>query len=194
MIILASTSPTRRALLDNAGLPYSAVSPQVDERGLVAQHPHWSPEETAIRLAEAKALDVSIRFPDAIVIGTDQVLSLGSKAYSKPANLEECRQHLFELRGKTHALISTVVCARGGEAVWSYTSQALLTMREFSQAFLEDYLETVGADCMTSVGGYKIEGCGLQLFERIEGDHFTILGLPLLPLLSYLRTAGEILT
>lgn len=194
MIILASTSPTRRALLDNAGLAYSAVSPQVDERKLVAEHPHWPPEEMAIKLAEAKAIDVSTRFSDAIVIGADQVLSLGSKAYAKPASLEECRRHLLELRGKTHALISSVVCARGGAAVWSHSSQALLTMREFSPAFLDDYLETLGADCMTSVGGYKIEGPGLQLFERVEGDHFTILGLPLLPLLSHLRTAGEILT
>ena len=194
MIILASTSPTRRALLDNAGLAYAAVSPQVDERHLVAQHADWSPEETAMKLAEAKAIEVSTRFPDATVIGADQVLALGHKAYAKPASIEECRQHLLELRGKTHALISAVVCARGGAAVWSHSSQALLTMREFSPAFLEQYLERLGTDCTTSVGGYKIEGPGLQLFEKVDGDHFTILGLPLFPLLSYLRTAGEVVT
>jgi septum formation protein len=194
MIILASTSPTRRALLDNAGLTYSAVSPQVDERDLVARHADWSPEETAMKLAEAKAIEVSTRFPDAVVIGADQVLALGHKAYAKPASVEECRRHLLELRGKTHALISAVVCARAGATVWSHSSQALLTMREFSPAFLEQYLERLGADCMTSVGGYKIEGPGLQLFEKVDGDHFTILGLPLFPLLSYLRNAGEVVS
>ena len=192
MIILASTSPTRRVLLDNAGLAYSAVSPTVDERELVARHPHWSPDETANELAAAKAIDVSVRFLDAFVLGADQVLALGPTVYAKPGSVDECRKHLQELRGKTHALISAVVCARGGSVHWSHRSQALLTMREFSDDFLKRYLERVGADCMTSVGGYKIEGAGLQLFERIEGDHFTILGLPLLPLLSYLRTAGEI--
>lgn len=192
MIILASTSPTRRALLDNAGLAYTAVPPQVDERALIAQNPHWTPGETALKLAAAKASEVSARFPDAIVIGADQVLALGQKSYAKPTSIGQCRQHLMELRGKTHALISGVVCARGGAAAWSHTSQALLTMRAFSETFLDHYLERVGADCMTSVGGYKIEGLGLQLFETVEGDHFTILGLPLPPLLSYLRMTGEI--
>jgi septum formation protein len=192
MIILASTSPTRRALLDNAGLAYMAIAPRVDERELVARHPGWTPQEMAVRLAEAKAVEVSVRYPEAAVIGADQVLALAAKAYAKPANADECRQHLLELRGKTHALISSVVCARGGIAEWSHSSQAQLSMRDFSDEFLAQYLNQVGADCTSSVGGYKIEGPGLQLFEEVTGDHFTILGLPLLPLLAHLRRTGDI--
>ena len=192
MIILASTSPTRQNLLSNAGLHFTATAPAVDERSLVSAHPHWSPYETALKLAEAKALDVSLRYPEAWVIGADQVLALGGKSYPKPSGREECRQHLLELRGKTHSLISSVVCARGGKVDWSCTSDAKLTMRGFSEGFLDRYLDSIGADCTSSVGGYKIEGPGLQLFEAIDGDHFTILGLPLIPLLDHLRKAGEI--
>jgi septum formation protein len=192
MIILASTSPTRRALLDNAGLSYTPIAPRVDERELIARHPDWSPDETALKLAEAKAVEVSLRYPQAVVIGADQVLALGAKIYAKPSGIDECRQHLLELRGKTHALISGVVCARGGSTEWSHSSEALLTMRVFSESFLAQYLDQVGADCTSSVGGYKIEGLGLQLFEEVTGDHFTILGLPLLPLLTHLRRTGDI--
>jgi septum formation protein len=192
MIILASTSPTRKALLDNAGLSFTSVSPQVDERDLVQRHPDWSPKETALKLAEAKAVDVSVRYPQAVVIGADQVLALGTKAYAKPSGIDECRRHLLELRGKTHALISGVVCARGGATEWSHSSEALLAMRAFSESFLTQYLDHVGTDCTASVGGYKIEGLGLQLFEEVKGDHFTILGLPLIPLLAHLRRTGDI--
>jgi septum formation protein len=160
MIILASTSPTRQAMLRNAGLAFTAVSPQVDERELAARHPGWSPAETALKLAEAKALDVSRRHPQALVIGADQVLALGRKTYSKPSTRAQCRQQLLELKGETHQLISGVVCARGGTVEWSHTAEANLTMREFSQT--------------------------------IEGDHFTILGLPLLHLLAHLRAVGEV--
>lgn len=192
MIILASTSPTRQAMLKNAGVNFTAISPQVDERDLAARHPNWSPAETALGLAEAKAVDVSRRHPQAIVVGADQVLALGQKIYSKPSSREHCRQQLLELKGQTHLLISGVVCAQAGKARWSHTADARLTMRTFSEAFLEGYLDAVGADCTTSVGGYKIEGLGLQLFQDVEGDHFTILGLPLLPLLAHLRNVGEI--
>lgn len=192
MIVLASTSPTRRAILSNAGLAFTTVSPSVDERDLVARHPHWSPENTALKLAEAKAVDVSARYPDAIVIGADQVLALGSKIYAKPSSIEECQRQLLDLRGKSHKLISSAVCARGGLVQWSHTAEAQLRMRPFSDRFLMRYLDEVGTDCMSSVGGYKIEGVGLQLFEEVHGDHFAILGLPLLPLLHHLRLAGEI--
>ena len=192
MIILASTSPTRQAMLKNAGLQFTAVSPHVDERGLAARNAGWSPADTALKLAEAKALEVSSRYPDALVIGADQVLALGQKTFSKPANRDSCRQQLLELRGETHFLISGVACARNGRTEWSHTAAAQLVMREFSESFLESYLDAVGDDCTTSVGGYKIEGLGLQLFEEIRGDHFTILGLPLLQLLSHLREAAEI--
>lgn len=194
MIILASTSATRQTMLRNAGVEFNIVPPDVDERDLVRRHPHWSPAETASSLAEAKALDVSRRIPTATVVGADQVLALGLKLYSKPSSLEQCRQTLTELRGKIHSLISSAVCARDGKVVWSHTAEALLTMRAFSDEFLEHYLQEVGADCMTSVGGYKIEGAGLQLFEEVKGDHFTILGLPLLPLLRHMRSTGELLS
>ena len=194
MIILASTSPTRQTILTNAGLSFTAAAPGVDEGDLVARNPSWSPQEVALKLAEAKAADVSRRYPDALVIGADQVLALGNRIYAKPATPQQCRQHLLELRGRTHMLISSVVCARSGETQWFQTAEASLVMRQFSDEFLEQYLGKVGMDCMSSVGGYKIEGLGLQLFEKVEGDHFTILGLPLLPLLSYLRSTGEIMS
>lgn len=194
MIVLASTSPTRQAMLRHAGLAFAAISPDVDERELVARHPDWTPEHTALKLAEAKAVDVSTRYPAAVVIGADQVLALGSKSYAKPSSIEECRQHLLELRGKSHQLISSVACAQGGIVQWSHTAEALLTMRLFSDGFLTQYLEEMGNDCMSTVGGYKVEGLGLQLFEEITGDHFTILGLPLIPLLNQLRSMGEILS
>lgn len=192
MIILASTSATRQALLRNAGISFTAIAPDVDERGLVARHPDWSPSDIALKLAEAKAREVSARYPQAIVIGADQVLALGEKTFSKPASRESCRQQLVELRGNAHHLISGVVCARDGRPEWSHTSTAQLVMRMFSESFLESYLDAVGDDCTTSVGGYKVEGLGLQLFEEIRGDHFTILGLPLLQLLEHLRDAGEL--
>lgn len=194
MIVLASTSPTRQAMLRNAGLAFTAASPHVDERDLVARHPQWTPENTALKLAEAKAIDVSIRHPDAVVIGADQILALGNKVYAKPSSIEECRQHLLELRGKSHTLISSVACAQGGVVQWSHTMKALLKMRQFSDRFLTQYLDEMDNDCMSTVGGYKIEGLGLQLFEEINGDHFTILGLPLIPLLKQLRSMGEILS
>jgi septum formation protein len=192
MIILASTSPTRRTLLEQAGVPFTPVAPAVDETDLITRHPAWSPDETALRLAEAKAVEVSLRYPGDLVVGADQVLGLGARIYGKPNSIEQCRQQLFELRGKTHALYSSVVCARSGSIQWSHTEKAMLSMRRFSGDFADSYLEQMGDDCMTSVGGYKIEGRGIQLFDDISGDHFTILGLPLLPLFGYLRLIGEI--
>jgi septum formation protein len=192
MIILASTSPTRRALLEKAGVSFTAVAPAVDEWSLIAQHPDWSPDETALKLAEAKAIEVSVRYPEELVIGADQVLALGTRIYGKPDSIDQCRQHLLELQGKTHALISSVVCAQSGAAQWSHSAKAMLRMRGLSEDFVDIYMKQVGDDCMSSVGGYKIEGLGIQLFDNIVGDHFTILGLPLLPLIEFLRLKGEI--
>lgn len=192
MIVLASTSATRQAMLRSAGLSFASAVPQVDEPALVARRTEWAPQDIAVKLAEAKAIDVSERHPGAIVIGADQVLALGTKVYSKPRDVAQCREQLIELRGKTHALISGVVTARDGKTCWSCRDEALLTMRNFSDGFLDHYLERTGADCTTSVGGYKIEGLGVQLFETIKGDHFTILGLPLIALLQHLREAGEV--
>ena len=194
MIILASTSATRQAMLRNAAIQFSVESPRVDERQVAADNPGWTPKDAALGLAAAKAREVSFRRPEALVIGADQILTLGSRIYSKPADREACRTQLLELRGQTHNLISSGVCARNGEIVWTHTDTARLRMRNFSDSFLEDYLTILGSDVTTSVGGYKIEGLGVQLFETVEGDHFTILGLTLLPLLSYLRSAREIET
>ncbi len=192
MIILASTSPTRRMMLANAGVSFDTASPEVDERALVARNSAWAPEDISARLAEAKSLDVSLRHRRALVIGADQVLVLGDKVYSKPADIEDCRRQLLELRGKSHRLIASVTCARDGRAIWSFTDTAILTMRNFSDALLDSYLAEQGAACLKSVGGYQIEGRGLQLFAAIAGDYFTILGLPLLPLLECLRREQEL--
>lgn len=192
MIILASTSPARQAMLANAGVTFTAQSPAVDERNLTAENPQWLPEEISARLAEAKALDVSHRNLHALVIGADQVLILGDRIYSKPRDVEDCRRQLRELRGQPHRLISSVVCARNGSVSWRFTDVAVLTMRDFSGEFIDMYLAANTANCMTSVGGYQIEGLGLQLFSSIAGDYFTILGLPLLPLLHHLRLENEL--
>lgn len=194
MIILASTSRTRQQILETAGISFVSHAPQVDERAVSASHPDWLPAEMAVGLACAKAIDVSNRHEHALVIGADQVLAIGSRTFSKPRDQEDCRSQLMELRGKAHSLISGVVAARAGQIVWSHHDEARLTMRSFSDNFLETYLRQTGWDCMSSVGGYKIEGLGIQLFDKVDGDHFTILGLPLLPLLSFLRHSGEMPT
>jgi len=192
MIILASTSSTRRLILRNAGLSFSAEPPHVDERALASHHPEWRPQDIALQLAKAKAEDVSARHPKSLVIGADQVLAYGERTFSKPRDQQECRQQLMTLRGNTHRLISAVVTASQGSVLWSHIDDASLTMRHFTEDFLDNYLDTIGASCTSTVGGYKIEGLGLQLFEQVDGDHFTILGLPLLPLLQHLREAGEL--
>ena len=166
MIVLASTSVARQSMLHNAGLAFTIARPDVDERALVIDNPQWPPRETALKLAEAKAMDVSCHHAGVFVIGADQVLS--------------------------HSLISAVVLVRSGKTVWSHVAESRLTMRDYSDEFLETYLDAIGDDCVTSVGGYKIEGPGVQLFSTVSGDHFTILGLPLLPLLEKLREVGEI--
>ena len=192
MLILASTSATRQAMLQHAGLGFAAIAPEVDEGALVAANPGWMPHQTALKLAEAKAIDVSRRNPGAHVIGADQVLALGNKIYGKPRDKVHCRTQLQELRGQTHVLISAVVLSTDGKTTWTHTDEAQLVMRDFSDEFLDTYLDAIANDCTTSVGGYKIEGRGIQLFQSICGDHFTILGLPLVPLLARLREAGEL--
>ena len=191
-IILASTSPIRRRLLENAGVACVSAKPDVNEDELKRLLPALAPGALARRLAAAKCMSVSANHPEDLVIGADQVLSFAGKTYDKPENPGDARSHLAELRGKTHTLISAVCCARGGAVLWQYDDRAELTMRPFSDRFLEDYISAVGAEAMTSVGAYKLEGPGIQLFEEIKGDYFTILGLPLLPLLAFLRSAGEI--
>lgn len=193
-LILASASPFRKALLADAGLDVEAVPAEVDERALEAplQGSGTSPEDVALILAEAKALDVSERRPGALVLGCDQTLSVGDEIFHKPADMEGARRHLLALSGKTHQLNSAAVLVRDGQVLWRHVGIANLTMRRLDPAFIGRHLARVGDKALQSVGAYQVEGEGIQLFDRIEGDHFTIVGLPLLPLLDELRKLGAI--
>ncbi|MER0238355.1 Maf-like protein [Fulvimarina sp. MAC8] len=193
-IVLASSSVHRRELLKNAGVDFITESAEIDERSVEAplKDSGVSPDEIAQILAESKAVDVSERHPKSLVIGADQTLSLGDTVFHKPANMEEARRALLTLSGKTHHLNSAVVLVENGEVVWRHTSIAALTMRELDPGFVGRYLAQCGQKSLTSVGGYQIEKEGIQLMEKIEGDYFTIIGLPLLPLLKELRARGEI--
>ncbi len=195
-IVLASKSRSRAAVLAGAGVAFEAEDSGVDEAalktGLLAGGA--SPRDVAERLGEAKALAVSARRPDDLVVGADQTLDLAGALYDKPADLAEARAHLTTLRGREHALHGGIVAAERGEVVWRTTETSRLWMRDFSDAFLDGYLARGGTDLLASVGGYQLEGEGAQLFERIEGDYFAILGLPLLPLLGFLRHRGAIPT
>jgi septum formation protein len=193
-IILASGSPFRQKMLADVGLSFEQVRPEIDERAVeeAVAGSGLSPADLAQVLAEAKAVAVSERYPDALVIGSDQTLSLGEEVLHKPADMEEARRRLLALSGRTHELHSAVVVARGGEAIWRHVSTARLKMRPLDPAFVGRHLANVGSRALQSVGAYQIEGEGIQLFEAIEGDHFTIVGLPLLPLLAVLRAQGAI--
>ena len=191
-IILASGSPFRKAMLINAGLDIEAVPADVDERALEAPLQGVSPEDVAAILAEAKATEVSERKPGALVLGCDQTLSLGDEVFHKPADMEGARRHLLALSGKTHHLNSAAVLVRDGAVLWRHVGIASLTMRKLDPAFIGRHLARVGAKALSSVGAYQIEGEGIQLFEKIEGDYFTIVGLPLLPVLKELRALGAI--
>jgi septum formation protein len=187
-LILASTSAIRRRLLANAAVPLECVPPSIDEAALRrALAPDCPAPDIATTLAEAKALSVSAERPDAHVIAADQLLVLDGAVFAKPRDLAEARRHLATLRGRTHTLISAIVVARDGRRRTAIIDRAGLTMRDFTDAFLDHYLAAVGPEITSSVGAYRLEERGAQLFERIDGDYFTILGLPLLPLLSFLR-------
>ena len=193
-LILASTSPFRRQMLEQAGLAFSVERPQIDERAVEAAigDSGVSPEAVASILAEAKAIDVSASHPGALVIGCDQTLSLGDAVLHKPADMEEARRRLLVLSGRTHQLNSAVAIARDQEVLWRHVGVARLTKRTLDPAFVGRHLSRVGEKALASVGAYQVEGEGVQLFETIEGDHFTIVGLPLLPLLAKLRELGAI--
>lgn len=188
-LILASKSPFRSALLKNAGIEFSNESADIDERAVEAPlyETGATPEDVAQVLAEAKALDVSEKNPGAVVIGCDQTLSLGEDIFHKPADMEAAGRQLLQFSGKTHQLNSAVVLVKDGETLWRHVSVARMTMRALSPAFIGRYLGRVGDSALSSVGAYQVEGPGIQLFEKIEGDYFTIVGLPLLPLLAELR-------
>ncbi|MFM9865764.1 MAG: Maf family protein [Micropepsaceae bacterium] len=191
-IVLASGSATRQRLLRAAGIEFSVDVAHVDEasviESLVAEKA--PPRDVADLLAELKATKVSARHPQGFVIGADQVLSVGAELFRKPETVAGAREQLRRLRGKTHVLSSAVCVAREGSVVWRVVQEARLTMRDFSDAFLESYLADAGEDILGSVGAYHVEGLGIQLFSKIDGDTFTILGLPLVPLLDFLRTHG----
>lgn len=193
-LILASGSAARQRLLRAAGVAVTVDPARVDEASIVEsmQAEGARPRDVADLLAELKVLQVSGRHPGALVVGADQVLSLGKELFQKPGNLAGAREQLRRLRGRTHVLSSAVAVARDGSVIWRVVQEAQLTMREFSDGFLESYLAEAGGDILGSVGGYHVEGLGLQLFSRVEGDTFTIQGLPMLPLLDFLRTHGMV--
>lgn len=190
--ILASQSMARQHMLKQAGVPFSAKPAFVDEEALkeALQFKKQSPRNIADALAEAKALKLSLSHPGALVIGGDQVLEFGGEIMSKARNMEELRQKLEQLSGQSHILISAVCLAQNGQILWRFIDRARLAMRALSPDFLNDYIVEQGEKVLSSVGGYHIEGCGAQLFDKLDGDYFTILGMPLLPLLSQLRLYG----
>ncbi len=191
-LILASTSATRQAMLEAAGVPFEAVSPQIDERRVEDELHDIAPATLAATLAQKKALAIEAG-AGTLVLGSDQILeTVDGHNLSKPFSREEARAQLAGLRGRTHRLISAAAIAEEGNIVWRGSETAGLAMRDFSEDFLDAYLDGEWDEVRHCVGGYRIEGPGAQLFESIEGSHFAILGLPLLPMLAYLRTRGII--
>jgi septum formation protein len=191
MLILASGSAARRQMLNAAGLTFEVDAPRVDEEAakLTLRAEGLRPRDQADALAELKALSVS-RMRSGFVIGADQMLAIEGGVLDKPKDTDEARAHLSRLRGKTHELVTAAVVARDGAVIWRHIDTPKLKMRAFSDEFLADYMERAGPDVLRSVGAYQLEGIGAQLFERVEGDYFSVLGLPLLPLLAFLREHG----
>ncbi len=192
-LILASGSAIRATILRNAGLDFEIIRPSVDEEALKAglRAAGLCPRDQADALAEAKALSVSQRRPG-FVIGADQILEFEGEAFNKPGSRAQARANLAHLRGKTHVLQGAVCVAQDGAVLWRHVEASRLVMRDFSDAFLDSYLAQAGEGTLASVGAYQLEGLGVQLFAKIEGDYFAILGLPLLPLLAFLREHGMV--
>jgi nucleoside triphosphate pyrophosphatase len=194
-LILASSSGTRAKLLRAAGLSFSVQPPGLDEatmREALGGDDRLEPQDIAEVLARAKAEAVSDLAPEAYVIGADQILTLGNRVMGKCTAMAEARRRLLDLAGKSHSLHTAVAVARGGEAIWAYGDLATLTMRPVGPEFIGRYLAAAGDAVLQSVGCYQVEALGIELFETIEGSHFSILGLPLLPLLDQLRTCGAV--
>lgn len=189
-LILASKSAARRAMLEGAGVPFSVQVADVDEDAVKAVHDPSDPAGLAMELARVKALAVSRRDPDAWVLGADQTLAFEGGLISKAGSMDEARARLRRMRGRDHSLHSGAALARNGQVVWSGVDAVAMRMRDFSDAFLDDYLAAEGQALLSSVGSYRLEGLGSQLFEAVDGDYFTVLGLPLWPVLAELRRAG----
>ena len=186
-VILASTSVARRRILENCGLTLTAVAPKIAESELQHRLSELAPEALALALARSKAQDVSLCHPDALIIAADQTLSCQGVIYHKAKDLHEAQSNLLKLRGKSHELYSAVVCARAGRVVFEHVDHARLLMRYFSDDFLASHLAHAPEQALNAVGGYYYEASGIQFFEEVSGDYFTIQGLPLLPLLAFLR-------
>jgi nucleoside triphosphate pyrophosphatase len=186
-LILASQSRARQMLLANAGIDFAAVPADIDERSLQQGSGLSAPGDIAAFLAREKALWVSARRRESFVVGADQTLALEKRLFSKPAGRAGAKEQLRALAGRSHELHSAVAVARAGEILFESRAVARMTMRPLSEAAIDGYLDEAGEAVTSSVGAYQLEGLGIHLFERIEGDHFTILGLPLLPLLAFLR-------
>ena len=189
-LVLASKSAVRHALLRDAGIPVEVAPADIDERAIEQRTDTGDAGDIAALLARGKARVIATRLPGRLVLGADQTLALGARRFSKPPDLAAAGDQLKALRGRTHELHTSIALLREGTVVFEHREVARLTMRAFSDAFLAGYLEVMGSAVTTSVGGYQLEKSGIQLFERIEGDHFVILGLPLLALLQYLRQSG----
>jgi septum formation protein len=189
-LLLASKSAVRHAMLRDAGIPVEIMPADIDERAVEQRAGTRDPGDVAALLAREKARTVAAGQPARLVLGADQTLALGERRFSKPADLAAAREQLKALCGRTHELHTAIALVRNGDVSFEHREVARLTMRAFSDAFLDDYLAAMGSAVTTSVGGYQLEKAGIQLFERVEGDHFVILGLPLVALLRHLRQAG----
>jgi len=187
-LVLASQSRARQLLLANAGIDFEAIPANIDERAAQQSAGLSAPADIAVLLARAKAVAVSIQKPDRYVVGADQTLALGQRLFNKPSGRAEAAEQLRGLAGRTHELNSAVAVAHGGEIVFVHVALARMTVRPLNEVEIEAYLTHAGEAVTSSVGTYQLEGLGVHLFERIDGDHFTILGLPLLPLLAFLRS------
>jgi septum formation protein len=193
MIVLASESTSRKGMLQSAGVLFEAVPARIDEAGVTAAMAGQPVRDVADRLAELKAVKVSLPRPGVFVLGSDSMLEVEKGRWlDKPGDLDGLRRQLRELRGRPHRLVSAAVIARDGQPLWRHVEAATLHVRDFSEAWLEQYVAACGAQVLSSVGGYHLEGLGAQLFTKVEGDQFVVRGLPLLAVLGWLREAGEL--